>query len=241
LSGLARSVESVSKGDKTMATDLKKKKRKPAGRQSGPELTWEIARLFPAQGDWSEEEYLELDTNRLVEYSDGFLDFLPMPTVFHQLILQFLYEQLKSFVVANNLGTVLIAGYKVRLRPRKYREPDILFIKAAHWGGIKKQYCEKADLVIEVVSEKNRPHDIKIKRIEYAEAGIPEYWIIDPEEELITVLVLKSRQKIYSEFGTFRKGELAASKLLRGFTVDVTTVLSQKPTRPKANGRSAGD
>ena len=88
---------------------------------------------------------------------------------------------------------MVITGYKVRLRARKYREPDILFIKAAHRSGIKKQYCEKADLVIEVVSEKNRPHDIKKKRIEYAEAGIPEYWIIDPEEETITVLVLKSQ------------------------------------------------
>ena len=95
----------------------------------------------------------------------------------------------------NELGTVVISGYKVRLRARKYREPDILFIKAAHRSGIKKQYCEKADLVIEVVSEKNRPHDIKKKRIEYAKAGIPEYWIVDPEEETITVLVLKSQAK----------------------------------------------
>ncbi len=212
-----------------MATDLKKTKQKPPRQPSEPELTWEIARLFPAQGDWSEEEYLELDTNQLVEYSDGFLEFLPMPTAFHQLILQFLFKALDAFVVANELGTVFIAGYKVRLRARKYREPDILFIKAAHRAGIKKQYCEKADLVIEVVSEKNRPHDIEKKRVEYAKAGIPEYWIVDPEEETITVLTLKSRQKTYAEFGRFRKGDHAASNLLPGFTVDVTVALSQKP------------
>jgi Uma2 family endonuclease len=212
-----------------MAPVLKKNQRKPSRRQSEPELTWEIARLFPAQGDWSEDEYFALDSNHFVEYSDGYLEFLPMPTIFHQLILQYLFMRLETFVIANELGIVIISGYKVRLRARKYREPDILFIKEAHRSGIKKQYCEKADLVIEVVSEKNRRHDIKEKRMEYALAGIPEYWIIDPEEELITVLVLKSRQKIYAEFGTFRKGELAASKLLRGFNVDVTTTLSQKP------------
>jgi Uma2 family endonuclease len=127
------------------------------------------------------------------------------------------------------LGTVVITGYKVRLRARKYREPDILFIKSTHQSGIKKQYCEKADLVIEVVSEKNRAHDIKKKRIEYATAGIPEYWIIDPEKKTITVLLLKSRQRIYAEFGTFREGDQAASKLLPGFTIDVTAALSQKP------------
>ncbi len=212
-----------------MATDLRKPRRKPTRRSSEPELTWEIARFFPAQGDWTEEDYFALDDNHFVEYSDGFLEFLPTPTIFHQLILQYIYDGLKSFVVAHGLGIVVITGYKVRLRSGNYREPDILFIKSAHQAGIKKQYCEKADLVIEVVSEKNRPHDIKVKRIEYARAGIPEYWIIDPEKETITVLVLKSKQRTYVEFGTFRKGEQAASKLLRGFVVDVTQALSQKP------------
>lgn len=210
-----------------MATDLKKKQRKPTRQSDEPELTWEIARLFPAQGEWSEDEYFSLDSNHFVEYADGYLEFLPMPTILRLLILQFLYEKLNSHVTRNELAIVVISGYKVRLRARKYREPDILFIKEAHRSGIKRQYCEKADLVIEVVSEKNRAHDIKEKRIDYAMAGIPEYWIVDPEEERITVLVLKSRQKTYIEFGTFRKGELAASKLLRGFTVDVTEVMSQ--------------
>jgi Uma2 family endonuclease len=212
-----------------MATDLGKSKRKAFRPTTEPELTWEIARLFPAQGDWSEEEYFALDSNHRVEYADGFLEFLPMPTIFHQLILQFLYEELKSFVATRAMGMVVISGYKIRLRARKYREPDIVFIKTAHRAGIKEQYCEKADLVIEVVSEKNLPHDITTKRVEYAKAGIPEYWIIDPKRHEITVLVLKSRQREYTEFGVFRQGTVAVSKLLAGFSVDVTTALSQKP------------
>jgi hypothetical protein len=87
-----------------MTTDLKKNRRKPTRQPSEPELTWEIARLFPAQGDWSEEEYLELDSNHFVEYSDGYLEFLPMPTIFHQLILQFLFKSLEAFVMSNELG-----------------------------------------------------------------------------------------------------------------------------------------
>ncbi len=212
-----------------MATDLRKTKREPNGRKREPEPTWEIARLFPAQGDWTEEEYFELDSNRLVEYSDGRLEFLPMPTIFHQLILQFLYKKLEAFVASKGLGTVVIAGYKVRLRAREYREPDILFIKAAHAARIKKQYCEKADLVMEVVSAKKRAHDIKKKRIEYAAAGIPEYWIIDPQKQTITVLVNNTRAATYTEHGVFPMGSKAKSKLLPGFTIDVTEALSQKP------------
>ena len=44
------------------------------------EPTWEIATLFPNQGQWSEDEYLALNTNRFVEYRDGFMEVLPMPT-----------------------------------------------------------------------------------------------------------------------------------------------------------------
>ena len=52
---------------------------------------------------------------------------------------------------------------------------------------------------------------------------------MDPEEETITVLVLKPRRKTYAEHGTFPKGERAASKLLPGFSVDVTEALSPRP------------
>ena len=77
---------------------------------------------------------------------------------------------------------------------------------AAHASRMGNEYWNGADLVMEVVSDKNRPHDIKKKRIEYAKAGIPEYWIIDPKKETITVLVLKGGAKTYTVLGTFRKG-----------------------------------
>jgi Uma2 family endonuclease len=217
------------KGSRAMATDLKRVKPDRPRRRGEPEPTWEIARLFPPQGEWSEEEFFALESNHLIEYSDGFLEVLPMPKIFHQLILQFLYKQLDSFVAANKLGTVVVSGYKVRLRARKYREPDILFIKAANRSRIKKQFCERVDLAIEVVSEENRAHDIETKREEYARAGITEYWIVDAERGTITVLVLKARERTYVVHGLFRKGEAAASKGLPGFVIDVTTALSQRP------------
>ena len=75
----------------TMATGTKRTKPKPVRGPSEPEPTWEIARLFPPQGEWSEEEYFALNTNRLIEFSDGRLEFLPMPTIFHQLIMKFIF------------------------------------------------------------------------------------------------------------------------------------------------------
>ena len=80
------------------------------------EPTWEIAQLFPVQGNWSELDYLALQTNHLVEFSDGCVEFLPMPTHVHQMIVAFLYGLLKSFVDAHDPGgVVLFAPLPMRL------------------------------------------------------------------------------------------------------------------------------
>ena len=72
------------------------------------EPAWEIARLFPNQGFWSEEDYLALDGNHLVEFSDGYVEVLPMPTTSHQRIVLFLYEMLRLFIFPGKLGEVLV-------------------------------------------------------------------------------------------------------------------------------------
>jgi Uma2 family endonuclease len=219
-----------------MAIDYQKKGGRSTTWEPEPlaaEPTWEIARLFPRQGCWSEQEFFSLPDNHFIEFSKGFLTFLPMPTIFHQLILQYIYEQLKSFVNTASPGIVVTSGYKVLVGRDQYREPDVLFIKAAHMSGIGKQYCKKVDLVVEVVSEDNREHDIKTKREEYARARIPEYWIVDPEEGTITVLALKRKERTYVEHGVYREGERAESKLLPGFGIDVTTALRQRPEVPR--------
>jgi Uma2 family endonuclease len=214
-----------------MATDTKRTKRKPVRESSKPEPAWDVARLFPAQGYWSEADYFSLPTNRRVELADGSIEVLPMPTTEHQLILLFLLDGLRAFANSHTpkLGTALFAGIPVRLRENKYREPDVVFVLAEHTSRIGNDYWDGADLVMEVVSESNRRHDLVTKRDEYARAGIPEYWIVDPEEETITVFVLKHRRKSYVEHGTFAKGTRATSKILPGFSVDVSETFSRRP------------
>ncbi|MGD0093585.1 MAG: Uma2 family endonuclease [Planctomycetota bacterium] len=186
---------------------------------------WEIAELFPVQGDWSEEEYLDLDTNRLVELTDGFIEVLPMPTVPHQFIVAFLFKALDAFVSARMAGKVLMSGLRVRLRSGKFREPDVVFLPAGH-DGQSDQYWSGVDLVMEVVSEGGRTRDLVQKRKDYALAGVREYWIVDPRKEEITVLKLVKGSKRYVKHGVFKSGSVAASALLNGFAVDVAAVFA---------------
>lgn len=188
------------------------------------EPTWQIAHLFPHQGDWSEEEYLALTSNRLVEYTHGHVEVLPMPTTAHQLIVAFVYGAMLDFISSRGLGTILFAPLRVRLWPGKFREPDVVFLSREHKSRMKNEYWEGADLAVEVVSDDDRRRDVETKREEYAQAGIPEYWIVDPRAKCITVLKLEG--DAYAEHGVFIGGTKATSILLDGFAVAVDEVFA---------------
>lgn len=185
--------------------------------------TWEIALLFPDQGHWSEEEYLDLDSNHLVEFTDGKIEVLPMPTFSHQRIALWLLHRMQTFVESRDLGEVLIAPLPIRIAPRVYREPDILFLAKEHAGWEEEQCSAGADLVVEVVSPSNKKRDLVQKRSEYARAKIPEYWIVDPNDGTVRVLNLKGRS--YEE-RKYSSGDQAASQVLDGFQVNVADLFN---------------
>src|SRR6476469_3620591 len=114
----------------------------PRSRRKIGQPTWEVAHLYPAQGDWTVDQYLDLNTNHLVEFDDGVLEFLPMPTEFHQCLVYLLSTALGQFVLARALGMVLHAPMKVRVSPKKYREPDVLFMRTANARRRHNQYWD---------------------------------------------------------------------------------------------------
>lgn len=187
---------------------------------------WEVAFLFPQQGGWTEDDYFALDTKRLVELSNGFLEVLPIPTRFHQSIALFLYRQLHAFLISwGNGGQACAAPVPIRLWQDKVREPDVFYIAKDHLGDPRKR-TEKIDLAMEVVSggSQDRKRDYDEKVVDYAKAGIPEYWIVDPDEKKITVLTLAG--DAYREHGVFTPGMKATSVLLPGFEIDVEECLN---------------
>ena len=191
--------------------------------------TWEMARFYPAQGDWSEEDYLALKTRQLIEFTDGVLEFLPMPDRIHQNLVRWLFLKLHGFAESSRLGRAYFAPLRVQTEANKYREPDLVYLSNER----ERKYPDQsrspfgADLVMEVVSEgeEARNRDLQQKPIDYAAAGIPEYWIVDPENRTITVLSLDGAE--YFPRGVFGEGEVAESVLLPGFSVSVTDCFAE--------------
>ena len=149
----------------------------------------------PRQGGWSENDYLWLTDrcNRLVELADGSIEELPVPADSHQSILLFLYSLFDQRVRREG-GMALVAPLRLRIREGRFREPDLMLLRDASDPRRQDRYWLGADLVAEVVGADDPRRDYREKRADYAEAGVPEYWIVDPHESAISVLTLAGTQ-----------------------------------------------
>ena len=179
--------------------------------------------LLPRQGCWTDEAYLWLTDHgrRLIEFTDGRIEELPMPTYTRQAVLAFLYRLFHDYLRPRG-GVVVFSGLRMRIREGKFREPDLLMLCERSDPRNQDRYWLGADLVAEVVSPDDPDRDLVEKRADYAEAGIPEYWIVDPRDETITVLTLDG--EAYVEDGAYARGSHATSRLLDGFTAGVSAV-----------------
>ncbi len=186
-----------------------------------------ILDLDAIQGLWTAEQYLQFTnySRWLIEFTNGKLEVLAMPTRQHQAILGFLYVALLTFLRPRG-GAVFFAPLRLQIREGKFREPDLLLLRDTLDPRGQNAYWLGADLVLEVVSADDPERDTVVKRTDYAEGRIPEYWIVHPEEETITVLRLEQTE--YEEHGVFRRGQTATSVLLQGFAVAVSDVLDAR-------------
>jgi len=114
---------------------------------------------------------------------------------------------------------------RLRLWEQKYREPDIILLCDRNSSLRQENFWDGADLTVEIVSQgrEDRERDLVTKRTEYARAGIQEYWIVDPEQETVTVLSLSG--DVYAEGDLFGRGDVVSSSLLPELSLPVAEIL----------------
>src|SRR3569833_647421 len=125
----------------------------------------------------------------------------------HQWIVQFLIKLLGLYLEINPIGTIL-QDYTVKLGSGlPVRVPDLAFLSGENGDRNKHTYIEGAvDIAIEIVSLDSRVRDRGEKFYECEQAGVKEYWLIDPLRD-------EADFNILSSDGKFRRAELSTSGL----------------------------
>ena len=135
------------------------------------------------------EDIYALPNGERAELIDGKIYYMAPPNTRHQALVMDLSYQIKDYIRHNNGEcSVFPAPFAVFLNEnnKNYVEPDISVI--CDKNKITDKGCNGApDWVIEIVSLGSKQMDYYKKLFQYRTAGVREYWVVDPERELVTI------------------------------------------------------
>lgn len=140
------------------------------------------------------DEFLSRYAEQHAEWVDGQV-IVMANNARHNFILEFLIKLFGLVLDFNRAGILIVAGVPMRLGDGKpIREPDLMILLNAHKDRVKETYIDgRADIVVEIVSPESVARDYGEKFMEYEAAGIPEYWLFDPEREQVFLYALQER------------------------------------------------
>ena len=178
------------------------------------------------------EEYLNLedDTDNFYELVDGVLSEVTPASPFHSDIAEYLDRKFYAAIQQNKLDwRVKRSDTGVRTGEQRSRLPDLAIIHGEDWRSLRQQKSKAAVLrvplllAVEVVSPgvKNRHRDYVEKLKEYQTRKISEYWIVDPQEEKISIFILEE-ELFYSEPTMFTNGFVLTSPKLDTLNLTLT-------------------
>ena len=163
-------------------------------------------------------DYLETSDDERYELLHGALVMAPAPREIHQYFLINLIIAIGAFVKKHKLGKVYSAPFDVVLSDENVVQPDLLFVSTARQHIITPDNIQGApDLVVEILSPSTAERDRVVKSALYAQHGVHEYWIVDPDARTITVFLLNEGD--FEEVDTYSEGETLTSPILAGFSI----------------------
>lgn len=175
------------------------------------------------------EEYLTYDdgTDQRYELDEGYLILMPPATGRHEVIAGLLLTYFSQAIQHQGLDLYASAnGVEFLTRPQQPRKPDVCLISRQQTEQIwlvSAILSTPPVLAVEVVSPESVKRDYQIKLREYAQAGVPEYWIVDPLQEKVTVLLLRNGDYLAQEFVG---DEVVRSQLFPNWTIKVEQMLN---------------
>ena len=167
---------------------IKRGEMEPARRFEVPLLTESLLSPPSSVGPYRHADYLALPDEPRCELILGRFYATPSPHVPHQLVSLLLTRRLDD-IAQQSGGLVLCAPIDVQLAEHSTVQPDILYLTAEHKARARQTVEGSPDLIVEVTSPSTARLDRGEKLRLHADAGVREYWIVDPPTRQISFLV----------------------------------------------------
>jgi Uma2 family endonuclease len=175
---------------------------------------------------WTYEDYLRLpDDGKRYEIVRGDLIVSPSPRWRHQRIAFLLGHHIERYAGPRGLGQCVAASTDVVLANDSVVQPDVQFISTERLRIVEKgPVVGPPDFAAEILSESSKKYDTVTKRQLYAEHGVREYWIVDPELERVEQFVLESGDLVHK--GVVSSGEVRSLAVLPGLAVKLADLFA---------------
>ena len=169
------------------------------------------------------QDYINTPDDERYELIDGELIMAAAPVTPHQICQSELSHWLQNFVKRHDSGQILYAPTDVVLSDTDVVQPDLIFISKARARIIEHANVQGApDFVVEILSPATERRDWGAKRELYAKHGVKEYWILDPYNKKVWVMLL--RNGALELVQTYGAGDTVTSSVLAGFSVAVNDI-----------------
>ncbi len=169
------------------------------------------------------QDYASMEGDERYELLDGELILVGSPNTDHQTVSMELGAQMHSFVKEHDLGRVFHAPFDVLFSDTDVVQPDLLFVSKEQEHIITPANIQGApDLIVEILSPSSSRRDWRDKRDLYASHGVQEYWIVDPTNRIVWVMLLEDGELATAE--TYTEGDTITSATLEGFSINLNDI-----------------
>ncbi len=195
-----------------------------------PQLVNELNNAVAAEYARRLSFYEWIDENTKAEFINGRIVIHSPAKKRHLTVTKLLSRLISFYADVKDIGETFYEKAMIALTRNDY-EPDIVFFKKEKSTLFEEDQVlfPAPDFVVEILSKSTQKIDKTIKKEDYAAHGIQEYWIIDPNKQLIEqYLLLKPSDTTYFEPYRYRMGEDITSKVIEGFTIPVAAIFDEK-------------